>query len=108
MSAGARADARDGKGRGALHLAVGCSSKMVEKFLGLDAALEAADKRGRTPLHYSAAKGVYRQTLTGTALCAFCRYVGQLSHATGDASLYTTVPPRALTAVITGLAPGQA
>ena len=54
---GARTDARDGKGRGVLHLAVGCSSKMVEKFLGLGAGLEAADKRGRTPLHYSAAKG---------------------------------------------------
>ena len=40
-----------------LHLAVGCSSKMVEKFLGLGAGIEAADKRGRTPLHYSAAKG---------------------------------------------------
>ena len=55
--AGARTDARDGKGRGVLHLAVGCSSKMVEKFLGLGAGVEAADKRGRTPLHYSAAKG---------------------------------------------------
>ena len=108
MSAGARADTRDGKGRGALHLAVGCSSKMVEKFLGLDAPLEAADKRGRTPLHYSAAKGMYRQTLTEIPMCAFCRAVGEMSHATGDASLYTTLPPRVLPAVITGLAPGQA
>ncbi len=40
-----------------LHLAVGCSSKMVEKFLGLNAGIEAADRRGRTPLHCSAAKG---------------------------------------------------
>ena len=55
--AGARTDARDGKGRGVLHLAVGCSSRMVEKFLGLGAGIEAADRQGRTALHYSAAKG---------------------------------------------------
>ena len=87
---------------------MGCSSKMVEKFLSLGAPLEAADKRGRTPLHYSAAKGMYRQTLTETALCAFCRAVGRMSHATADASLSTTMPPRVLSAVITGLSPGQA
>ena len=56
--AGARTDAKDGKGRSALHLAVGCSSKMAEKFLGLSPGLlDALDARGRTPLHYAAAKG---------------------------------------------------
>ena len=51
-----------------LHLAVGCSSKMVEKFLGLGAGIEAADRQGRTALHYSAAKGKTRP------LCCCVRY----------------------------------
>lgn len=50
-----------------LHLAVGCSSKVVEKFLGLGAGIEAADKRGRTPLHYSAAKGASLEPLLSTS-----------------------------------------
>ena len=66
--AGARTDAKDGKGRSALHLAVGCSSKMAEKFLGLSPGLlEALDARRRTPLHYAAAKGAPQP---GTACAA--------------------------------------
>ena len=47
----------DKKGRTALHLAVGCSSRMVEKLLGLTVTIDAADVEGRTALHYAAQKG---------------------------------------------------
>ncbi len=56
--AGARTDAVDGQGRSVLHLAVGCSCRMVERLLPLaPAALGAADALGRTPLHCAAEKG---------------------------------------------------
>ena len=61
---GARTDAVDARGRTALHLAVGCSCKMVEKLLPLaHAALDAADVEGRMPLHYAAEKGVWTALL---------------------------------------------
>ena len=56
--AGAQTDVADKKGRTALHLAVGCSSRMVEKLLALTVAIDAADVEGRTALHYAAQKGV--------------------------------------------------
>lgn len=55
--AGACTDVADRQGRSALHLAVGCSSKMVEKLLALEVTIDARDSEGRTPLHYAAHKG---------------------------------------------------
>ncbi|KAK9904700.1 hypothetical protein WJX75_000777 [Coccomyxa subellipsoidea] len=58
IAAGGKTDVADKKGRTALHLAVGCSSRMVEKLLGLTVTIDAADVEGRTALHYAAQKGV--------------------------------------------------
>lgn len=54
---GAQTSAADKRGRTALHLAVGCSSRMVEKLLLLSVSIDAADMEGRTALHYAAQKG---------------------------------------------------
>ena len=60
---GARTDAVDARGRTALHLAVSCSCRMVERLLPLaPALLDAADAVGRTPLHCAAEKGARAAT----------------------------------------------
>ena len=72
--AGGKTDAADKKGRTALHLAVGCSSRMVEKLLGLTVTIDAADVEGRTALHYAAQKGKPAiQTLGSSSLTLNCR-----------------------------------
>ncbi|CAL8464478.1 g4013 [Coccomyxa elongata] len=58
IAGGAQTSVADTKGRTALHLAVGCSSRMVEKLLLLSVSIDAADIEGRTALHYAAQKGV--------------------------------------------------
>ncbi|BDA49626.1 probable serine/threonine-protein phosphatase 6 regulatory ankyrin at N-terminal half [Coccomyxa sp. Obi] len=58
IAGGAQTSVADKKGRTALHLAVGCSSRMVEKLLLLSVTIDAADMEGRTALHYAAQKGV--------------------------------------------------
>jgi hypothetical protein len=71
--AGARADAADAAGRSALHLAVGCSCRMVEKLLALPGvAADARDGAGRTPLHYAAQKGARATALPCGPSCLAC------------------------------------
>ncbi len=70
--AGAQTSVADKKGRTALHLAVGCSSRMVEKLLLLSVSIDAADIEGRTALHYAAQKGAkWSSSSYYQLLCAF-------------------------------------
>jgi len=73
MCAGAKPEAADSKGRSGLHLAVGCSSKMVEKLLALSVPVDATDANRRTALHYAALKG---QRSTPVQCAMWCRDKG--------------------------------
>ncbi len=81
--AGAQITVADKKGRTALHLAVGCSSRMVEKLLLLSVTIDAADMEGRTALHYAAQKGGKR--LCTCMVVSNCMMGGHLLTSAGSA-----------------------